>query len=130
MLQGEEIIRAYFAAWNQNDPKIRRMLLERCCAEDAVILIGGRQISGRTEIDVSIARFRRDCPDDVGELTSGIDMVGNWCCFPARVVRPDGTSYSGERMPVHAVIAVAGRRRRKPVRRVEAEFLVDLHVVL
>lgn len=90
----EQVVHTYIAAWNENDPQARQLLLEQCAAEDIIIIIEHRQLKGRHEVFQSIEQFRQDRPDDRGVLTSEIEIVQNWFRFTAEVIRPDGTSYS------------------------------------
>jgi hypothetical protein len=94
MPDSQAAVAAYIAAWSENDPARRSALLDGCWHPDATIEIGERRFRGRAEVEREIARFRAQCPEDRGELTSDVDTVGNWLRFTVRVVRPDGSHYS------------------------------------
>lgn len=89
-----EIVRAYCALWNENDPAARAHLLDLCWSEAGAIYIGERTISGKAAVAADAAQFRDRCPNDEGVLTSDIAFVGRWFRFTGEVHRPDGSVYS------------------------------------
>ena len=89
-----DAVLTYVEAWNENNPARRQALLQQCWAEDGVILTPRELIEGRDALAARIAGFREQCLQDRGELTSEIQVCGNWFRFTATVVRPDGSRYS------------------------------------
>src|SRR5215470_3765227 len=84
----------YIQAWNENDPEIRRRLLDLCWAQDGTITSNTEYIIGRDQVFRAIEAFRRARPEDRAVLTSEIDYHHNLFRFTGKVIRTDGTSYS------------------------------------
>ena len=58
----EETVRAYAAAWNENDDARRAELLETCWAADGVLVIPRGEIVGRRAVFDLIASYRSAQP--------------------------------------------------------------------
>ncbi len=86
-----EVVRTYMQAWNESDTDIRRELLTRCWATDAVYADPSVQLSGRDALADRISVVQSVRPGSWLELVSDIDVHHNVVRFLWRVVRADGS---------------------------------------
>jgi len=84
----------YAQAWNENDPRILKEILDRCWHPDGTIRSNSEAIDGRNALLERIRAFRAARPEDRARITAGPNIHSGWFCFEADVVRPDGTTYS------------------------------------
>jgi hypothetical protein len=64
-------IDTYFEAWNETDDAARRALIERCLADDVVLIEEHGRFSGRGGLDALMAKFHQGVPGGRIVRTSG-----------------------------------------------------------
>ncbi len=94
MRDASEAVTEYLAAWSENDPLKRTLLLDRCWNPGGTIEIDKRRFDGRAGVETEIARFRRECPSDRARIVGNVEQVGRWFRFTAKAERADGSCYS------------------------------------
>jgi hypothetical protein len=84
----QDIIERYLASWNETDPEARRALLRDVWADEASYVDPLAAVSGRDEIDATIAAVQAQFPGFTFTLVSPVDAHHrqarfNWGLGPA-----------------------------------------------
>ena len=86
-----DTVRAYEAAWNEDDKTRRNELLERSMIESAIFVSPLGQHVGLEAVAAALGRFRRRYPGVTFVITSGVDAHHGLMRFRWEVVEPDGS---------------------------------------
>jgi hypothetical protein len=86
-----EIVRDYFAAWNEPDEGARRKLLNSCWADSAAYTDPTAEVEGRDALVAHIASYIQQMPGTTIVLTSGIDEHHGRMRFTWAMLGTDGT---------------------------------------
>jgi hypothetical protein len=85
-----DVISDYLHAWNEADPAKRKVLLERCWADDGRYVDPPTDGTGREALDAIIAGLHAQQPGARIEPTSGIDQHHDQVRFAWAFVGADG----------------------------------------
>lgn len=106
----DEVISAYFAAWNEPDDAARHRLIDVCWADDGMLTGPQYQREGRDAVMEHLSGFQRRYPGASVVLTSGLDIHHDLVRYGWRINKADGSLLAdGEDV---AIIAPDGRIRR------------------
>jgi hypothetical protein len=76
-----DIIEAYIAAWNEPDAGKRKVLIDKCWADDGLYCDPQADIRGRDALDATIAGFHAQAPGARIDITSTVDQHHNQLRF-------------------------------------------------
>ncbi len=86
----EEMVIAYVAAWTQTDEGKRRALLEKCWADDGILIDPTQETVGREALLRSIESFQQQFAGHRFFFTSGVDEQHSRFRFTWALVNPAG----------------------------------------
>ena len=94
-MTSEEVLRAYLDAWNTDDERERRKLLEAAWADDGELVDPTGRFDGREAVMQLISDLRSQLGNIKVEMTTGLDGHHEWVRFGWRAVAEDGTTIDG-----------------------------------
>jgi hypothetical protein len=86
----QQVVAAYGAAWNEPDEPTRRRLLEQSWADDGCYEDPTGRAEGRDALVGHIGGFHQQMAGSRIELTSGVDLRGRVLRFAWRMLDPQG----------------------------------------
>jgi SnoaL-like domain len=108
----DELLAAYFAAWNEPDDGARVELLERAVTDDVEVVPGyapdAPVCRGRVAFDAHIAGVIASRPSPAIQLNpyGGADGHHGWLRFRWRVLEPGGAVFAPTGFPIEGVDVV------------------------
>jgi len=90
MSEALELVRRYFAAWNESDPDIRHASVQALWADEGSYVDPLAEVSGHDEISALIGMVQQQAPGHVFQLLDGVDAHHNLTRFSWELVPADG----------------------------------------